>query len=175
MRRAIPIIAVLAAVGAVALGYLSAGGPRSGPSGAPDQNVLVPKLQAGNNDVHLGAGTVRIGPGADRPARALEALFAQAQTSPQVSPVPKGVRLQELRLENGVARIDLSAEFRGVNEMGNTGESNAQNALRKSLSQYPSVKFMTISVDGKLFEGQHSGEWSEVPVRDEPVDGGATR
>lgn len=80
--------------------------------------------------------------------------------------IPEGTRLVSLELtKRGVCLVELSKEFLQVNESGTTGESEAQNALRRALGPFDKVKSLTVLVAGNVFEGSHSGEWSEIPVR----------
>jgi spore germination protein GerM len=109
--------------------------------------------------------TVRINPAGDPIAQTLEQLFATTEGGGP-SAFPQGTRLLSLKVETGVATLDLGSEFRKINVMGDTGESLAQNALRQALAQFPEVQKMTVLVEGKPFEGEHSGAWVEIPVRD---------
>lgn len=88
--------------------------------------------------------------------------------------LPGGTRLVSASIENGVAVVELSPEFVGVNETGSTGEADAQNALRSALATLPRVRALRVLVSGNVFEGSHSGEWMDVPVRGGPggLDGG---
>jgi len=118
------------------------------------------------NEVVLQPETRRIPPGGEPIQHTLNALFATAQEGSGPSAFPTGTRLLNLRIENGLATLNLSAEFRALNRQGDTSESLAQNALRKALAQFPQVKRMTVLVEGQLYEGEHSGEWVDIPVRD---------
>jgi len=81
--------------------------------------------------------------------------------------IPEGTKLVHLELTpDGVCIADLSKEFLAVSNTGSTGESEAQNALCNALAGFDRVKKLTVKVDGAVFEGEHSGEWSEIPVRD---------
>jgi len=90
--------------------------------------------------------------------------------------IPEGTKLVYLELTpDGVCVADLSKEFLAVSNMGSTGESEAQNALCNALAGFDRVKKLTVRVDGAVFEGEHSGEWSEIPVRDGGSNTGVTR
>ena len=98
---------------------------------------------------------------------ALQDLLHRAAEKPSESPFPQGTRLIDLRLEGDRAVIDLSPEFGDIATQGNTTESAAQWALRSALARCPGVRRMRVLLGGKLFEGEHSGPWDDVPVRDE--------
>lgn len=83
----------------------------------------------------------------------------------RLSAVPTSTRLRSLELTaDGTCVIELSKEFAQVNSAGSTGESDVQNALRNALAAFGRVKKLTVVVDGSVFEGSHSGEWSDIPV-----------
>jgi spore germination protein GerM len=77
-----------------------------------------------------------------------------------------------VKLDGDTAVIDLSSEFKKLGNLGSQGESDAQSALIKCLAKSPEVQKMRVLVEGKLYEGEHSGEWDAIPVRDK-VAGGA--
>lgn len=167
MRRKIPLL-IFAVVVAVGIGYWYAThrpGRKSSPS-LDNQQIQITRPVARGNEVVLHPETQRIPPGGDPVAHTLNALFATAQEGSGPSAFPTGTRLLNLRIENGLATVDLSAEFRALNRQGDTGESLAQNALRKALAQFPQIERMTVLVEGQPYEGEHSGEWSDIPVRD---------
>ena len=97
----------------------------------------------------------------------LQDALRSATEKPAASMFPEGTRVTSVKLEGDLAIVDLSSEFGNVANQGNTAESAAQHALRTALARCPGVRRMRVLVDGKQFEGEHSGPWDDVPVRDQ--------
>jgi hypothetical protein len=68
-------------------------------------------------------------------------------------------------VEDGNVAINLSHDFLQLNTLGDTGESMAQNALCDALNRFPSVRKLTVMVDGSIYQGEHYGEWKDIPIR----------
>lgn len=111
----------------------------------------------------------------DQIRQAVEALTEAAAKNPEESALPEGTRLLSLQVKGDMVIMDLSSEFSGVNNMGNTGESIAQRALLKCLAPFPSLKRLRVLMDGKVFEGEHSGSWEALPVHDLAAEASAAR
>jgi len=135
---------------------------------APDGSgaIQITRPVARNNEVILQSEPANIPRSGDPIENTLNALFATATDDKGASAIPNGTRLLSLKVENGLATLNLNADFARLGEEGNTATSLAQNALRKALAQFPQVQRMTVLVEGKTFEDEHSGEWSDIPVRD---------
>ncbi len=178
MRRPLPIlILTLLILAGGGLGYWYASSrppqPPAPPTPAQTGEVEITRPGQNGNDVTLKPEKRQIPPGSSQIAQTLEALFETAQDNQGASAFPKGVKLHSVKIENGIATIDLSADFQGVNQQGDTGESLAYNALRRALAQFPEVEKMRVLVDGKPFEGEHSGAWMDIPVRDPSTASGS--
>ncbi len=79
---------------------------------------------------------------------------------------PAGLTIRKVTLKGGIASIDFSREFSSLANSGETTESMAQKALRKTLSQFSSIEKMRVTVEGKSFDSQAT-DWNEpFPVRD---------
>lgn len=104
----------------------------------------------------------------ERVRQALQAALRRAAEQPASSAFPEGTRLIDVRLQGDLAIVDLSQEFGNLANQGDTAESMAQHALRSVLASCPGVKRMRVLLQGKQFEGEHSGPWDDVPVQDEP-------
>ena len=166
MKRSAVVLAAVVIVAGVVAGawYYLATGRDAAHGGRGKDTVTVSRPQVRDNEPVLVDEPVR------RPVprtveSAVAALVATAN-EPGVSAIPRGTRLLSVVVKDGVATIDLSKEFNALGTMGDTGESLAQNALRRSLAQFPEVERMTVRVDGAVYGGEHSGEWSDIPVRD---------
>jgi lipopolysaccharide biosynthesis regulator YciM len=75
------------------------------------------------------------------------------------------VHLLDIHVEDGNVAINLSHDFLQLNTLGDTGESMAQNALCDALNRFPSVRKLTVMVDGSIYQGEHYGEWKDIPIR----------
>jgi hypothetical protein len=51
--------------------------------------------------------------------------------------------------------------------MGNEGESTAQKALKRTLSQFKQIDKMLVRVEGKPFASEHTDWSSPISVRDD--------
>jgi len=159
-------MAVLALAGVA--GWLWAS--RSGEGGAREVRVSRP-VRAGDG-VELREQSIPVPSGVEPMRRAVEALAEPAGEGGS-SALPKGTRVLALSVREGVATLDLSGEFAALGESGLTGESLAQEALRRCFAQFPEVKRLTVTVEGRSFEGEHSGPWNDLPVREEDTAAGS--
>ncbi len=133
-------------------------------------SIRIPMVQVHNNQFKMAMRLYHVDPKQDVVAEALRKLLSDGGA---LSPFPSGTRLLDLRVQNSIAYVNFSSEFNQIRENGDTTESLAQNALRKTLAQFEQVKAMRIMVDGKPFVGEHS-DWSQpIPVRG--TDGGVTQ
>jgi germination protein M len=165
MRRALLILVVIAVAGGTGFWFATRGAP------SERQSIEVPRPVERSNAVQLRDETVPVPRGADRVRTALKALMEPVRGG-EPGAVPAGTRLLDVHVRDGLATVNLSSEFAAINDGGDTGESVAQRALRRALAQFPQVDRMCVLVDGKLFEGGHSGEWDNVPVRDSSGEAG---
>ncbi len=77
---------------------------------------------------------------------------------------PQGSRVVSLRIEHGKAIVELSAEAAGINGAGDTTESMALHTLLRVLRGCSAVNELSVVLDGKPFVGDHSGDWTDLPV-----------
>ncbi len=133
--------------------------------------VRIPQARVSGNEVDLESKSARITQKGDPIAAALDVLL-QAKPGPQQPRIfPEGVRVLGVRVQDGVATINMSEEFNRLKEMGDTPESLAQRALIQTLAQFPQVRSMLVLVNGKPFQSEHS-DWTEpIPVRTESTAG----
>jgi hypothetical protein len=162
-RRALPFLILLVFLSGAA-GYWFAN--RKQPAQEPHTDTVQVSVPVpGNNDVNLQQKSVPIDPHQDPIKQAVEKQLATADGKAH-SAFPVGTKLVSLNVKDGTAILELSPEFKAINKGGDTGESLAYDALRKVLAQFATVKYMRVMVDGKVFEGEHSGAWAEIEVRD---------
>ena len=129
----------------------------------PEQvSVAVPVERSGQ--VGFKDRTVAVPKGEDAVKTALDSLFKYAKG--RTNAIPEGTKLLDLKVEDKVARINVSKEFNKLEGAGNEGESLAQTAIRRTLAQFEEIDKMVVLVEGKPFESQHA-DWSDpIPVRD---------
>jgi spore germination protein GerM len=172
-RSALPFLFVIVLLtGAAGYWYGTKQNPPTPTPPTGKIQVTTPQFDPSKKDVVNVPHDVPVDPNKDPIRQAVEAQVADGKTH---SAFPSGTKLVRLDVKDGTATLDFSKEFSGVNNSGDTGESLAYDALRKVLAQFENVKYMRVEVDGKLFEGEHSGAWAEVPVRDEKVRVGEKR
>ncbi len=95
-------------------------------------------------------------------AQLLASIDSVIQSHPELF---NGAKLNSLNVEDGEISLNFSKEFMQVSEIGDTGESMAQNALLNALSKYPGIVKMSVLVDGQVYHGEHNGDWTDIPVR----------
>ena len=98
---------------------------------------------------------------------AVQKAISSAGSVNEPSPFPPGTKLIGVSLENGMVTVNLSSEFRKLDQMGNTGESNAQKSLCNALAGFKQIKKMRVTIEGEIYQGEHYGEWTDIPVREE--------
>jgi hypothetical protein len=176
MRRAVAIILVILVVGAGIAGFLYANRMFGGaPSGQGDGQLHISRPRFKGNEVVLEKESIPPAASGDPVKNALDRLFGTAEDGKGASAFPKGTRLLSLKIQDKLAVLDLSEDFKAVNNMGDTGESLAQNALRDTLAQFPQIEKMRVLVAGRAFEGEHSGPWDDIPVRDSNAHAGGSQ
>ncbi len=78
---------------------------------------------------------------------------------------PKETRLKEMALREGVATLNLTAEFGKISTMGEHTESEAQKALKTTLAAFPQVQKVGVQVEGKPFTSEATDWGTPFPVR----------
>lgn len=73
--------------------------------------------------------------------------------------LPKGTKLKHAVVSQGTATLDFNSKFSALANMGDTTESQAQDALRQALAPITAVKKMSVTVDGKPFQSQMT-DWT---------------
>lgn len=140
----------------------------------PDQNTISPPTNGGaaQQPVTTGPGPTAV----KTPIKdAVQQMLAQQQAR-TYSAIPKGTRLLSVNLRDGVATLDFSKEFGKLADMGETTEGKAQKLLLKTLSPISGVDQVTVTVEGRPFEGQTDWNRLDLRVQDgvdsEPRSGG---
>lgn len=131
------------------------------------------------HNAYLEAVTREVGVDQDLSRRALELLLAgpvQGEDGLD-APLPTTTHLRELRVEGGVAHVELSPEV--VRESDSVGGSAANEALAlaaiaNTLTEFPSIDAVTLTVEGTGVDADRFwGGWGmpAVLVRDESLIG----
>lgn len=116
------------------------------PKATDDQDELMPR-------------TVMLHHSASPARDAVKALLAAKGT-----PLPAGIALRGITVDNGVATLDFSAS--PINETGGEGaQSPALNALSRTLGQFPEIKQYQLEV-----KGQPVKSMGEEGTLDGPID-----
>ena len=84
---------------------------------------------------------------------------------------PAGVRLLSVELKGGVASLDFNKAFREVANRGETGESEVQKSLRRTLADFPDAVQMRVTVEGRPFDSQATDWNTPFAVRGTPDTG----
>ena len=111
--------------------------------------VKVYRIAVENDQPVLRAVEKEVKAGTDLVAAAIRRLIEQGDNGGLSNPIPKGTRLLGLKIENGLAAVDLSREFRDNFTGGSEAESMTIGAVLRTLSQFPEVKRVQFLIEGK--------------------------
>ncbi len=92
-----------------------------------------------------------------------EGIVAAIKQNPEL--FPKGVKLETVTVQGGVAALDFSTEFNKLGSMGDTTESRTHKRLRAALARFPEIEKMTVTVHGKPYDSQMTDWTTPFPVR----------
>ena len=92
-----------------------------------------------------------------------EGVAAAIKQNPEL--FPKGVKLETVTVQGGVAALDFSTEFNKLGSMGDTTESRTHKRLRAALAKFPEIEKMTVTVHGKPYDSQMTDWTTPFPVR----------
>lgn len=155
-KRWLPGMAVLTAA---ALCYGCPGKSDSGDTPTPPSAAQTGQTPSGPKNPDRVAQTLS-------EVEAATKAITDLQAAPD-SPLPKGTRLLQMEVRDGVAYLNFNKEFNALANSGESVESQAQKALRKALAPYASIQKMSVKVEGKPFESQATDWATPFPVRDE--------
>jgi germination protein M len=131
------------------------------PVAAPRQTYIYTVVANGGDENNLAPQPVTL-PHTSAPARAaLDALIDSAQ-----SPLPHGTRLLDIRIDSGLATVNLSQEFKKNFQGGDLQEAQAVNSILMTLGQFSTVDRVQILVEGAQIDslGGHFELGSPVDV-----------
>ena len=117
--------------------------PPTTPGGRTQGMIYVPGGKGGDDDA-LVARPVTFHA---TQSPALASLNALAQTSD--SPLPSGTQIRGVKLDNGLATVDLSREFQTNFHGGTSQETDTVNSILETLGQFPTIDRVQILVEGK--------------------------
>jgi|GEM_PF-2393408 hypothetical protein len=152
------LILPLLCIAAVAAGYVFA------VRGSYHNSVPTPPsiLRHTRNTVGLQENSAPVQSNSNIKAQLIASIDSVLQSHPELF---NGAKLNSIDVEDGEVSLNFSKEFMQVSEIGDTGESMAQNALLSALSKYPGIVKMSVLVDGRVYQGEHNGDWTDIPVR----------
>ena len=84
---------------------------------------------------------------------------------------PAGVRLLSVDMKDGVASLDFNKAFSDVANRGESGESEVQKSLRRTLADFPDAVKMRVTVEGHPFDSQATDWNTPFAVRGAPDTG----
>lgn len=86
------------------------------------------------------------------PERALALLLAGPQTEGLVSTIPAGTSVRQLHVVDGIARVDFSRELQEGHPGGSAGELLTVYAIVATLTEFPHIDRVAITVEGETME-----------------------
>lgn len=86
------------------------------------------------------------------PEEALELLMAGPRTEGLVSTIPRGTSVRQLQVTGGVAHVDFSRELQESHPGGSAGELLTVHAIVATLTEFPDIEKVEITVEGETLE-----------------------
>ena len=170
----------LSAISAIGIVLLNLAG--CGPKGQDNSDIVANKVRTvkivrpvvTNNEVVMTSENKEIKSSGDPVKDNLIALFDSSSDGKGESAIPKGTKINSISVADGLIIIDVSKEFDGINKSGLQASSNAMKAILKSLEEFPDIKKMRVTMDGKVFEDGYTGGWDNLPIHAPVADSGKT-
>ena len=164
--------ALMAAVMFLAAGCEDAGNVTNAPKppvATPGKKTEAPAVQPGvttptapeqtevklyfPNDTGDGLGIAKATvPTEDKYTAAVKALVAGTKEPGLTGIFPADVKVRSVRVENGLATVDFSSELTHHFVGGSTGEQMLVSALVNTLTDFPEVERVLLTVEGKRIE-----------------------
>ncbi|GEM_PF-2049091 len=88
----------------------------------------------------------------------------ESMTGSATSPLPKGTKVLSLNIDNGLATVDFSREFRDNFEGGDTQEALVINAVLATLGQFETVREVQILVEGQKIDSLGGNKELTAPL-----------
>lgn len=105
------------------------------------------------NDTGDGLGIAKATvPTEDKYTAAVKALVAGTKEPGLTGIFPEGVKVRSVRVENGLATVDFSSELTHRFVGGSTGEQMLVSALVNTLTDFPEVERVLLTVEGRRIE-----------------------
>ncbi len=138
------------------------------PADRSETSVVIYRVDPGNDQElpHLVRLEVQIPRGEEPMAAALNAMAQQKD-----SPLPPRTQARSVKLTNDIARVDFNDAFKGNFIGGDSEEALAIHAVLATLRQFPGVKRVQITMEGKPIEslGGHFELTEPLSTDDVPV------
>lgn len=113
------------------------------------REIKIYRVIVENNRPRLQATTEAVAAGGDPIENAMRQLVEQGSSGELSNPIPRGTRLLGVEVKDGLAKVDLSREFRDNFTGGSEGEALVIGVILRTLSQFDEVKKAQILVEGK--------------------------
>lgn len=157
--RTFVILIVLAACVGLGVYLATSRRPSVGPARPPRPHAKVPvkspekvkvyRVAVEDNKPVLRPTEADVKPGESPAEIALRELIEQGDDSDLANPISEDTRLLGLEVEDGLATVDLSREFRDNFAGGSEEEGLMIGAILRTLGQFPEVKQVLFLVEGK--------------------------
>lgn len=125
------------------------------PPSAATQTVQVFGVAAVKDGEELRSIDVEVEAGKDPMEAAVRQLVEQGSGPRLVNPIPKGTRLLQFKLKDGLAVVNLSREFCDNFTGGSSEETIMVQAILRTLGQFKEIKNVRLLVEGKAPELGH--------------------
>jgi spore germination protein GerM len=83
---------------------------------------------------------------------ALEELIKGPESKDKISLIPEGTKVLSISIQNGVAEVNLSKEFKEKYPLGSASENILIYSIVNTLTEFPSIKKVHFLVEGEPLE-----------------------
>ncbi len=143
--------------------------PTPQPPTEKEVSVAVYYLKFTSTDAYLVREVHKVKTDKDVRVAAVEELIKGTPTTPGASAViPPDTKVLGIKVENGVATMDFSREVLKAN-VGSTGEALGIQSIVNTLTEFPDIKKVSFSVEGKIDERTRDW-WGHVGLYDQPFE-----
>jgi spore germination protein GerM len=107
----------------------------------------------GDKEAQFLVPEIRSVPAAQTVAKsALEELIKGPESKDKISLIPEGTKVLSISIQNGVAEVNLSKEFKEKYPLGSASENILIYSIVNTLTEFPSIKKVHFLVEGKPLE-----------------------
>jgi len=92
-------------------------------------------------------------PKTETPAQAaIEELIKGSEEAGHVSTIPEGTKLNGINIEDEIAYVDFSEEFKENYQLGSAAETMAVYSIVNTLTEFPAIKTVKFLINGEPLE-----------------------